>query len=95
MADSQPLRYPDVQKETVLGDVGVGVPHLLALKPREVFVTLLVAGVGQLRCVQDAGPGLGGYGFSEAQGADGWLGKRDARKHVDLAAKHVLTEPAH
>lgn len=95
MADPQPLRYPDVQKETVLGDVGVRVPHLLALKPGEVFVTFLVAGVGQLRCVQDAGPGLGGYGLAEAQGPDGWLGEGDAREDVDLTAKHVLTEPAH
>lgn len=52
----------------------------------EVFVSLLEAGVGLLRGVEDAVPRLDGHGTSEAQGSHGGLGEGHSGEHVHLTA---------
>lgn len=53
MANPEPLRRPDVQVQTVLAQVRVGVPHLLPFEAGEVFVLLLIATVGELGGVDE------------------------------------------
>lgn len=53
MANPEPLRRPDVQIQTVLAQVRVGVPHLLPFEAGEVFVLLLIATVRKLGGVDE------------------------------------------
>lgn len=95
MPDPQPLRNPDVQVEAVLADVGVGVPHLLALEPGEILVPLLVARVGQGCGVVHAMPRFHRHGSAEPERADGRLGERYAGEHVYFSSENSLAQPSH
>ena len=90
-----PPRHPDVHVEAVLADVGVGVPHLLALEAREVVVALLHAAVGQRRGVEHAVPGLDRGGLAEAQRADRRPGERHPVVDVHVALEDPAREAAH
>ena len=95
MAYAQALRYPDVEVQAVLGNIGIRVPHLLALEARKVLVALLETAVGHRARVEDALPRLDGHGLPEAQRPDGRLGKRDAEKDVHVAAEHIPVDARH
>jgi hypothetical protein len=45
MPYSDTLRNPDIEVQTVLRDVSIGVPHFFAFKPWEVFISFLIAAV--------------------------------------------------
>lgn len=88
-------RYPNVEVQTVLGQLGVGVPHLLALETGKVLVSFLVARARQRGGVEHAGPRVHGYRAPEPERAHGWLGERYARVHVHLAVRNDFRVSGH
>ena len=94
VSQSKLLRHPDVQVQTIFGDVGVGVPHFLPWKAREVLVPLLVAAVGQHSGIQDSVPGFYGQRLSESERPYRRLGKGNSIEYVNLLVQYRTGESA-
>lgn len=87
------LRYPDVQVQTILGKLGVRVPHLLANEPGKVLVPFLVTRVRQTSGVQHARPRFDGHRSPEPEWSHRRLGERYARVHPHLAVRNDFRVP--
>lgn len=89
------LRYPNVQVQAVLGELGVRVPHLFANESGEVVVPLLVARVRQPGGVQHSTPWVDGHRSPEPERAHRRLSERNARIHPYLAVRNDLRVASH